>query len=283
MSPRPRINQIRRIVVAIDASSHSLAGLEAAVGLASRLDADLAGLFIEDINLLRLGELPISNQVGRYSAKRQKITGDEIRRQLSTQSRWAFEALEMLSNQSNLRWSFNVAQGAILPELAKAAEEADLIILGKTGWSDTRLIGSTTRAILTEHGNLTLILREGVKLGETMMILYDGSAASKKALDVVGQISDAAEGQLVVMLVAEDRPASDRLAEEVGHWNEGRNYPLVFLWTPDTHPLIVCSIARTEESGILVIPQGNNLFTNVELVNVLNDINCPVLFVGNSP
>ena len=125
MSASAAVKRIRRIVVALDASKHSLAGLEAAVDLARKLDADLSGLFIEDINLLRLSELPISNQVGRHSLRRQGLSSKELRHQLTTQSQWAFEALELLSNQSNLRWSFQVAQGAILPEISKAAKEAD--------------------------------------------------------------------------------------------------------------------------------------------------------------
>ena len=40
---------IRRILVAIDGSSHSLAALDAAADLASRLRAELSGLFVEDI------------------------------------------------------------------------------------------------------------------------------------------------------------------------------------------------------------------------------------------
>jgi hypothetical protein len=86
-----------------------------------------------------------------------------------------------------------------------------------------------------------------------------------------------------MMLVAEDRAAADRLEAEVRAWNEIHGFNLIFLWTPDTHPLIVCSVARTKESGILVIPQDNQLFSEKDLVRVLNDINCPVLFVGKGP
>ena len=46
---------IRRILVALDTSKHSLAALEAADELAAWLKAELFGLFVEDINLLRPG------------------------------------------------------------------------------------------------------------------------------------------------------------------------------------------------------------------------------------
>ena len=50
----------RRILVALDASAHSHAALAAAVALAARLHAEIEGLFVEDINLLRLAELPFT-------------------------------------------------------------------------------------------------------------------------------------------------------------------------------------------------------------------------------
>ncbi|MBK7177644.1 MAG: universal stress protein [Chloroflexi bacterium] len=57
--------KIQRILVALDASPHSLAALEAAIDLAERLDAELQGLFVEDINLLRLAQLPFAREL-RY-------------------------------------------------------------------------------------------------------------------------------------------------------------------------------------------------------------------------
>ena len=55
MSGRP----VQRIVVALDASSHSHAALEEAAQLASGLEAELAGIFVLDSELLRLSALPV--------------------------------------------------------------------------------------------------------------------------------------------------------------------------------------------------------------------------------
>jgi len=44
---------IRRILVALDASRYSLAALEAAIELAAGLEAELQGIFVEDVSELR--------------------------------------------------------------------------------------------------------------------------------------------------------------------------------------------------------------------------------------
>jgi len=54
---------LRRILVALDASRSSLEALRAAAALAARMGAELECLFIEDVNLVRLGQLPVARQV----------------------------------------------------------------------------------------------------------------------------------------------------------------------------------------------------------------------------
>jgi K+-sensing histidine kinase KdpD len=49
---------IRRILVALDASPDSLAALKTAADLARRMEAELMGLFVEDIELLRMADSP---------------------------------------------------------------------------------------------------------------------------------------------------------------------------------------------------------------------------------
>ncbi len=51
MNERELEPTIRRILVALDASPHSQAALEAASDLADALKAELVGIFVEDVNL----------------------------------------------------------------------------------------------------------------------------------------------------------------------------------------------------------------------------------------
>ena len=69
---------IRRILVALDASTHSLAALETAAGLAARLEAELVGLFVEDINLLRAAELPFARETSFYSSSLRPLERGEL-------------------------------------------------------------------------------------------------------------------------------------------------------------------------------------------------------------
>jgi nucleotide-binding universal stress UspA family protein len=64
MNPEGRLQGFQRILVALDASPASLAALDFATELAERHQAELLGIYVEDINLLRSAEIPFTREIG---------------------------------------------------------------------------------------------------------------------------------------------------------------------------------------------------------------------------
>ncbi len=270
---------IRRILVALDASPHSLAALEAAVALAEKLNAELIGLFVEDINLLRYSEMPFAREMGHYSASPRNLDTGQLERQFRTQAEWARQALIQAATQASLPCHLKVVRGSIPSELIAATEEADLIILGQKGWTDLNKVGSTAQTIMTEAETITLILREGSRLGGSVMTIFDGSPSADEALDVAGDLVQGGEGKLVVLIIAEDPDHARAFMDFVSGWSEQRKQLVYFRWLKNADPYMVCSIAQTEGSGILVLPKDSQSLTNEMVLAILSDVNCPVMFV----
>ncbi|NIV32483.1 MAG: universal stress protein, partial [Anaerolineae bacterium] len=130
MSKEQHALTIRRILVALDASPHSLAALEAAVDLAARFEAELAGLFVEDENLLRLADLPFVSEIGVFTATRRRVDGGEMERQIRVQGRRVREIFTVRTRRAQVTWSFRVVRGTVLSEVLSAASEADVLVLG---------------------------------------------------------------------------------------------------------------------------------------------------------
>ena len=74
---------IRRILVALDASQHSQHALDVAVQLAAWHNADIEGLYVEDINLLRLAALGVGQEIGPTSPSPLPIEPGQLARRLS--------------------------------------------------------------------------------------------------------------------------------------------------------------------------------------------------------
>ena len=272
---------IRRILVALDASPPSLAALEAAVELAGRFRAELLGLFVEDVNLLRLAELPFAQEIGFFSATRRKLDTQRIERQFRGQAARIRRVLELIAERMQVNWSFRVARGVIASELLTAASEVDLIILGRGGWSLTqrRQLGSTARAILSETPCLALILQQGTCLELPMLVVYDGSPLAQKALATAAALVQGEDGDLTVLVLADDLDMAHRLQRQAAEWLQGRGVnvryrPLTKLSVPR-----LAHILQTEERGTLVLPARSALLQDEVLLALLDEVEMPVLLV----
>jgi nucleotide-binding universal stress UspA family protein len=272
---------IRRILVALDASPPSLAALEAAVELAGRFRAELLGLFVEDVNLLRLAELPFAQEIGFFSATRRKLDTQRIERQFRGQAARIRRVLELIAERTQVNWSFRVARGVIASVLLTAASEVDLIILGRGGWSLTqrRQLGSTARAILSETPCLALILQQGTYLELPMLVVYDGSPLAQKALATAAALVQGEGGDLTVLVLADDLDMAHRLQRQAAEWLQGRGVnvryrPLTKLSVPR-----LAHILQTEERGTLVLPARSALLQDEVLLALLDEIEMPVLLV----
>ncbi len=281
MSEERRELIIRRILVALDASPHSLAALEAATKLAARYRAELLGLFVEDINLLRASELPFAREIRFHSGMRRSLNVQQIERELRVQAARARRALTDSAGRAQVRWSFRVCRGAIASELLDAAGEMDLVILGKAGWSQIgrRRLGSTARALLSQAPRLALILEDGARLQPPVAIVYDGSPLAKKALAAAAALAQPEETHLVVIILAVEPGAAQRLQAEAAQSLQQRGLLARY------RPLGRWSIARlshmleTERTGILVLPAESKLMEDDSLLDLLDQTESPVLLV----
>ena len=86
MNGIPTPGGFRRILVALDASRESDAALAAAAELAQQLDAELMGLFIEDIDLLNLAALPFSREVAVLSLSGRGLDPERVARELRSKA-----------------------------------------------------------------------------------------------------------------------------------------------------------------------------------------------------
>jgi nucleotide-binding universal stress UspA family protein len=139
----------RRILVALDASRESQAALEAAANLAARLEAELLGLFVEDVDLLNLAALPFSREMPLLSRTSRILQPEQIERDLKSRAAMARRALAEAAAAFHIDWSFRIARGRVETELLAAARGADLVAMGKgtKPLSGHVYLGSAGRAV----------------------------------------------------------------------------------------------------------------------------------------
>jgi nucleotide-binding universal stress UspA family protein len=273
---------IRRILVALDASPHSLAALEAAARLARLFEAELLGVYVEDINLLRAGGLPFGREISFHSGTRRRLSPAEIERQLRVQAEEARQALTETADQARVRWSFRVTRGGVAAELLTAAANMDLVIVGKAGWSpiQRRRLGSTARALLSQATIPALIIERGACFEAPVAVIYEGSPLAQAAISVASALAGLEHSHLVVLLLGDNPEVTRQLRDEVSERIRGTGlvarYHAIHGWST----LRVVESLEQENSGCLVLPATSEIMEEERtLLELLTHTGMPVLMV----
>ena len=284
MTEAKREVTIRRILVALDASSHSLAALETATWLASRLKAELIGLFVEDIDLLRVAEFPFTRQVGLFSSTFQRLDLLELERQLRAQANQIRQALTAIAERAQVPWRFRVARGSVSSEVLAAGAKADLTIVGKRGRSLSlgKRVGSTARMVMFEGQGLTLVLQQREELTAPVMVVYDSSPAAENALEAALNLANAINGHLSVLVIADDEHSLQKAQADVAERLKRKKQ------TADVHLLMKPTVSGLtyvlKGKGLLVLPCSEGLLQGEKLCELVNVVRNPVLLVrGEHP
>jgi len=131
---------------------------EAVARLAQELQAELLGLFIEDVELLRFAALPFAAEVGFPSASRRAMDVGALERQMRAQARALEGALAAILGPAPAGWSFRVERAtpasAVEAALAEGMAPALLIPPGANPRAERRVLrrpelsGEALRALL---------------------------------------------------------------------------------------------------------------------------------------
>lgn len=281
MSQEEGVLVIRRILVALDASTHSLAALEAAATLAAAAEAELLGIFVEDTNLLRLARMPFARQIIFPSAIAEPLDTTRIERELRVQAERARKALATTAERVQVRSSFRVVRGQIAPEVLAAASDTDLLTLGKSSWSLTgRALSSTLLASIRDVPQALLFIRHNVPLKPPVMVVYDGSSPSRYAVTAAARLAKTVGDGLTVLIPSDDSTVGRRLAHEAASLagEQAVRYRPV-----RARNVITLMHAVQEERGAVLVLSSLAWLGRPEIARLVHELENPVLLLTPRP
>jgi nucleotide-binding universal stress UspA family protein len=267
---------IRRVLVALDASPSSLIALNAAADLAVALGIELSGLFVEDVNLLRIADLPFARALGTFSGRPQPLERRRLERELRMEASRARNALAAVAERELLRWSFQVARGMVTPEILAAVSDASLIVLGRAGWSGSYL-GSTARAVAVSAPSSTLIVGREAGPSSTIIVRYDGSPVSEWALALAASL--ARKRQITVLIPTDASQDTRALVDGAKQRLVDRGISANYLEYHADDMSALVQVVNREDAGLLLLPGDSSATQDVALVALVEEIGCAILLV----
>lgn len=274
-------SKIERIVVAFDTTPLEEAALEAAVGLALALDAELSGLYVEDENLMRIAELPFARELGLVSAALRPFELPRLERALRLQAGRSREQLEAVASAFKLRWSFQTVRGQVLAAVLECAREPDLIVFGKSA-QRVSAAGMSLPALgraLTHEARLAGGRFRRLSL-RSIVALFDGTPPAWRALNAAYALAATAHMRLALLVPAENREEFERRRGQARAWLGERSAQARFHWLRSTEASQVAAAANAEDAAALLwhdktLPQEQR-----RLDALLAALRCPLVLIS---
>jgi nucleotide-binding universal stress UspA family protein len=269
----------RRILVALDASNHSLAALDAAVELAAAMKAELEGLYVEDVKLLRVASSPATREVRYPFVSTAQLDSQYMERQLRAQASQARRALVAACEKRKVKWSFRIVRGEVAHEVVAAAEEVDMLILGRVSRPLIRQIrlGSTALAAAVHAPCCVFLLKHDMGIVPPVLVAYDGSPTARRALMIATRLARKNGGYLAVLIVADTPEVEYRLQAETADWLRRHGLLVRFRRLSEVSAPALLQALKAERSGVLVL--SDTIMHLAPLQRFLDEVDCPVLLV----
>jgi len=274
MNENPKKRVIHRIAIALADEGADHSALAAAAQLAASMQSELAGLFVEDINLLRLAGLPFAREFSHFTSLERRLESGEIERQLKAQATAAQRALALAAERAGVPWSFRVARGLMGAALLEIALEADVIALG------------ATRRELVQHTDLWA-LAEGIAgrsrrpvsraVASPVVAVLKPSAEASRILQVAANQAAAAQRPLTVFIAADTPEGFTQLREQAVSQLGDR--PAQFRRLSRAGLAEMLAAVRAESPWLLVLAADETVLEQSAIQALCEQLNCPALLV----
>lgn len=270
--PAPR-DATAPIVVAINATRRCGETLELAAALAAHIGADLEVVFVEDANLLRLADLPVTREIDRLSGTTRNLDSRGILRALHCEVQHLRREISRLGKTTSVRSTVRVVRGHYFTEALTASARVDVTFVHQ---ARRTLPGENLPAAPPRFFGSGAAQARKSRVGgkKILWTLFDGSATATRSLKVALMLARTLVGELVVLVSGND--ADEIEARKQQAKNAANRTDLQFLAVADSWYTQLGRALAPGSGGLLVLAPE---LVNSGARNYLESLSVPVVLV----
>lgn len=206
----------QRILLCTDGSEAARIAGEYAIWLANKLGASLTALHITDVRLLE-GPL-LSDLAGAFGAQPYSALLPKLQQIQKEKADAILQAVDERCTEAGVNCTLLHDSGTLVPVFVEHEQNADLIVLGQRGehaqWA-WETLGSSVERMVRASRKPCLVCPEKFVEPDRLLVAYDGSDESTKALRASIQLAERLPRPITVMTVYETDAERDTAAKVI--------------------------------------------------------------------
>jgi len=205
----------KRLIVGFDGSQSSYVAANYAFELGAKIGAPVIGIYVIDKRLL--DETLLEDLAGILGFTFYLGISAKVKEALEKKADALFQEFASLGRQKGAKVSLVQVEGIPYEEIAKAADEDDLIFIGHRGSEIVKgiLIGSTAERVVRKAPCPVFVAGEKYKPIKRIGIAFDGSEVSKKALKVGAELAKGYDAYPEVIFVEPNEKFPEELIDKL--------------------------------------------------------------------
>ena len=268
-----------RVLILLDGSRLSLAALEVAAEIAAARNAEVLGIFVEEINLLRAAGYGFAQEVGGSSGLARPLEVAALEARMQTQAEQARRLLQQTMARRGLAQSLKLCRGRVAEEVLGLMQPEDLVVLGRAGWSAIlgARLGSTARILLRQAPGEVLLWTESrpQRQNRVVVLLNHDQAANHRAVRVAAELARRSNQPLTVFI--RTTSAVDRsMAEDMLTDLQRAGITARIKWILATSANATVRALQEEGASQLVVSRSNGLLADQHADALLSELNLPI-------
>jgi len=266
---------LRRILVSLDADAHRHSTLEEVARLAAGLKAELVGLWVEDTELLEAAALPMTQIVSSHSGTPAALDKALLQRAFriwSAESRKAFEAA---AERWSVRWSFQVARGALGEQLLSQVRERDLVAFHSGRMLRRSRTAMTAHRVMAQVPCSVLLMEGRRTLGKPVVVLYEGNETT---LSVGRCLAEIYKLGISVLALEKDREADGDVAADARRCLRDEAGAIEVRSLADCKAARIKAALQQQDPGVVVFDRHG--FSSQAIEQAIEVLGCSILMVG---
>lgn len=271
----------QRIVVGLKSASDVERAMAAATVLATVIEAEIVGLFVQEEAMLDLAEFPFARVLDFDSPNPREVSRKLMQEAFTRTAAICKQSLLSHASKAQVRWSFSTELGDFNATVKASAGSGDFVVLpGETHGIGTRALINALRKLPDGiKGVIVAALHRGSHSTGPVVAIDDGDQAGAQTVALAGRIAAIGDKSLHLFAIASSNAGAARIADRAAKLTSKGQTIATHRHVPGLPQSIAAGLAHLSPSFVLGDLDGEPFRDDKTAVSLFRAARAPFLLL----